>query len=180
MGLDLGCAGCGFSASAQIGNAFGAFDPAAVKDNGGGDAQYLISSLFPLFSSSYSNGLWFIELFLPDEWIFNRENLDERFRFLATNTRGGPDQLVDGVTQFANIRWILSNSLPILLPAASIPEPATYLLAGMALISIAVVRRRKLSIPSSATPPKTNSDYRPGGQFHGRDESRILQDKFNP
>ncbi len=157
--LDLGTFADGYGASVTVTNNFGS--NTVVSDLGGGiplgNGQFdpLTQSYFDLVTYAYSNGTWSVEMFYPDQWLFNRANLAQRFSFFATNTQGGPSNLVDGTTYFNNVRWILSDPFPIAPPPCDTcspspaPEPATLALVTAALLGVAATRRRRPAAPTA-------------------------------
>ena len=96
--------------------------------------------IFAPVDYTFSNGEWHVEMFYADQWLFNRDNLAQRFNFFATNTQSGPGQLVDGITQIDNVSWILSDPFP-----TALPEPSTISLAAFGFVGLMAWnwRRRK-------------------------------------
>ena len=161
--LDLGTYENGYVASDTLVNLG---NPQWTQVTGGGsggiprgNSQFepLVWSFFPEFDYNYSNGVWSVEMFYPDQWLFDRANLAQRFSFFATNTFGGPSQLVDGVTRFENVRWILTDQFPSpppcdtcngQPPAGTAPEPGTCALVAAASLGLAITRRRSPTLKS--------------------------------
>lgn len=121
-----------------------------VSPNGGGgtlsNGELTTWSYFPQLDYTFASGVWSVSMFFPDQWLFDRSALMQRINFFATNTFGGPSNLVDGITRFDNVSWIVSDPFPLRPETpGSAPEPATLALLGLGLVGIAASRRRRLS-----------------------------------
>ena len=148
--LDLGSYTYGFGASDTVRSHYGS---QVVADSGGGipdgaePYDPLQWSFFAPVDYTFSNGVWHVEMFYPDQWLFNRDSLSQRFKFFATNTEGGASQLVDGITQINDVRWILSDPFPTAPPNGdgNVPEPASLAIwVGLVIIAAGARRRRRM------------------------------------
>ena len=150
VNLDLGRYVYGMMASDVVYN-FANGTPNVVTTFAGGmltqpDEQLFWSSFTPLVYS-YIGGRWSVEMFFPDVWLFNRDNLAQRFIFTGTHQFTDVTALVPSTTEFLNVSWILSSPFPVApLPPTSpppptdVPEPSTLTLLVFGLLSLGSIR----------------------------------------